>query len=146
MTAPQRATLENLLEHHASLVTETQQSIEYAPGVMDPHVGRHGGCVGGDEQFHHLCKKFGWRVEVLPGPTIEGKICYADADYIYPPAPHMQRNKSLVAFAHWMYAAPYEREPQEHGGTWKTIGFARKAKRPLTIVYHDGNFTTENTP
>jgi len=38
-----------------------------------------------------------------------------------------------------MLAAPRDMTEQEHGGTWKTIGMARKAKKPLVIVFPDGS-------
>jgi len=50
----------------------------------------------------------------------------------------MKRNKAIVAEAHVMLAAPRDMTEQQYGGTWKTIGMTRKAKKPLVIVFPDG--------
>jgi hypothetical protein len=42
-----------------------------------------------------------------------------------------------------MLAAPYVPTEQTHGGTWRTIGLARKAKKPLVIVLPDGSIREE---
>ena len=141
MTDPQAHSLEKLLAAHACTV---QLAIAYATGCTDRQKGIHGGCCGGDEQFHRICKKLGWEIDVLPGPEVVEAPYFQDADYIYPPEKHMRRNKSIVTSASWMYGAPYEMEEQERGGTWRTIYMARKAKKPLTIVYPDGTFRSEN--
>ena len=57
--------------------------------------------------------------------------------------PHMRRNKNIVIAATVMIAAPFELTQQEHGGTWRTIDMARKAKRPLAIISRDGAMAKE---
>jgi hypothetical protein len=55
----------------------------------------------------------------------------------------MRRNKNIVMASTVMIAAPFETAEQTHGGTWRTIEMARKAKRPLAIVWRDGAVTEE---
>jgi hypothetical protein len=55
----------------------------------------------------------------------------------------MRRNKNIVRVSTVMVAAPLELIEQAHGGTWRTVEMARKAKRPLAIAWHDGGVTRE---
>lgn len=53
------------------------------------------------------------------------------------------RNAAIVAAAQILIAAPLQDEPQRRGGTWATIGVARRALRDgklraLYVVGRDG--------
>ena len=103
-------------------------------------VAHHGDCVGADAEFHDLCRMLPQSyIVVHPGPLEDlpnqaGRV--GDERRLH--LPHMRRNKNIVIAATVMIAAPFELSPQEHGGTWRTIEMARKAKRPLAIVSSDG--------
>lgn len=91
--------------------------------------GRHGLCVGADEDFHAICRQRQIAVIGHPGPDWpDGKLCaYTICGNTLEPMPHMKRNAAIVAASAIMIATPLESEPQALGGTWKTIGMARKA-------------------
>ncbi len=55
----------------------------------------------------------------------------------------MRRNADIVNESTVMIAAPFEDVEQTSGGTWRTIGMARKKLRPLVIVWRDGHVTRE---
>lgn|SRR5678816_4348596 len=103
----------------------------------------HGDCVGADEQFHNLVREIfgGFIVGHIPDDPTNRAFCVVDAEM--PPLPYMQRNRAIVDAAHIMLAAPYEMKQQPYGGTWRTIALARKASKPLTIVWPDGTVTEE---
>lgn len=115
-----------------------------------PYVGEdrliihHGDCVGADAEFHDItgprCKRIGH----LPEDDTHRAFCTFDETRS--PLPHMKRNKAIVAESDAMIATPYESAEQERGGTWKTIGFTRKANKPLAIVWPDGVVTLERWP
>ena len=103
-------------------------------------VAHHGDCIGADAEFHDLCRMLpGSLIIVHPGPLDDlpnqaGRV----GDERRAHLPHMRRNKNIVTAATVMIAAPFELTPQEHGGTWRTIEMARKARRPLAIASRDG--------
>lgn len=105
----------------------------------------HGDCVGVDAEFHDLCRQNPLGViAVHPGPLDDlpnqaGRV----GDSQHEPFPHMRRNKNIVMMSTVMIAAPFEPVEQSHGGTWRTVKMARKAKRPLVIVWRDGTATKE---
>lgn len=102
-------------------------------------VAHHGDCIGADAQFHAIARELGWRVAVYPGPEGDGDRAGCDHDELRAPLTHMKRNKALVLESHRVMAVPADMTPQPHGGTWKTIEMARKAKKPLVIVFPDGS-------
>jgi hypothetical protein len=112
--------------------------------ALGPVVGHHGDCIGSDAEFHDLCREREARVIVHPGPDTDSDHAGKAADERLEPLTHMKRNKQLVLATQVMIATPFEMTEQEFGGTWKTIGMARKAKRPLAIVLRDGAVTREN--
>src|SRR5262245_13605371 len=97
----------------------------------------HGDCVGADAQFHAIARALKWRIVIHP-PVDDSERARCEGDESRAPLTHMKRNKAIVDAATLMLAAPYQMTEQELGGTWKTIRMARKAKKPLVIVFPDG--------
>jgi hypothetical protein len=129
MTAAQREAVARLLD-------------ELAPAAF---VGHHGDCVGADAEFHALCRTRPGSVLVIhPGPVSDREHqagCLGDD--LREALPHMRRNKNIVLASTVMIAAPFEDAEQDYGGTWKTIGMARKARRPLAILQRSGRVIRE---
>jgi hypothetical protein len=107
-------------------------------------VAHHGDCVGADAEFHDICGTFCGRaiVEIHPGPLSDLSAgCRGTTRH--KPMSHMKRDAAIVAASSVMIAAPFEDEPQDRGGTWATIGMARRALRrgelsELHVVGRDG--------
>jgi len=98
----------------------------------------HGDCVGADAQFHALARELGWSVLIHP-PVDDSERARCIGDETREPLTHMKRNKAIVTEAAFMLAVSYDMTEQEYGGTWKTIRMARKAQKPLVIVFPDGS-------
>jgi len=140
MTKDQLATLVRLLAGHMDNYRLERLLFENKSLRMR---GRHGLCIGADLQFHGIVRTLGWYVIGHP-PIDVVHMAQCECDELLAPEKHMRRNKAIVMASDWMYGAPYEMQEQERGGTWATIRMARKAKKPLTIVYPDGSFRSEN--
>ena len=105
--------------------------------LADDVTAHHGDCVGADAQFHALARARKWRVVIHP-PVDDAERAFCAGDELLAPLTHMKRNKAIVTAATLMLATPKDMTEQEYGGTWKTIRMARKAKKPLVIVFPDG--------
>jgi hypothetical protein len=109
----------------------------------DEFVAQHGDCVAADAEFHDLCRALPGSFIIAPGRWM---ICQAR-----PAEPAMNGGHTcrtccatrIVVASTMMIAAPFELAQQPHGGTWRTIEMARKAKRPLAIVSPDGTTASE---
>lgn len=88
----------------------------------------HGDCVGADAEFHAICRTpRGGPVTVIVHPSTHPLRAYCNGDAILAAQPPLVRNAAIIAASQVMVAAPYEDEPQPRGGTWRTIGMARRA-------------------
>lgn len=107
----------------------------------------HGDCIGADAQFHDLCRAIDRAyIIVHPGPVIDGLQAGCVGDDRRAPARHMARNRSIVAESTVMIATPFEADEQPRGGTWATIGMARRAGKPLALAHRSGLVTKERWP
>lgn len=107
---------------------------------------KHGVCIGADEDFHVLAKAIGFYAIGHPGVNKFGK-CPTRADVVcdemLPEKPFLVRDKDIVDGSKIMLATP--KGPEElRSGTWATVRYARKQKKPLMIVYPDGRVEEES--
>ncbi len=120
MTSPQWETLWRFL-------------LERAPGEF-----HEGDCIGADAQAAFLAREVGFRIICHP-PTNESKRAFFPSDETWPAAPYLDRNKTIVNRSREMIATPGEFEEQLRSGTWSTIRYARKTRKPVSIVFPDGS-------
>lgn len=109
----------------------------------DLTVAHHGDCIGADADFHELARGQGLAViGHIPVDSSHRAFCKFDEERA--PLPYMKRNAAIVWESDLMIAAPPTMEELAYGGTWRTVGLARKAKRLLAIVLPDGSVKWEN--
>lgn len=130
MSEPQRASLRKLLK------------------VCTPKTsGHHGDCVGGDAEFHNICKELGLRT-VIHLPIKDQARAFCIADEYRDPLPYLHRNQMIVRECRIMLAAVPTMDEQPRGGTWYTVRYARKYREPtfLWIIRPDGSIDHQRTP
>lgn len=104
----------------------------------------HGACHGADREAHPLVQfremfpsnreQRDWANKVRQSGDIVHEI------NIFP----IDRNHQTVDKCNAVVAAPNESNEVLRSGTWATIRYARKMKKPLYIVYPDGDLQKEN--
>lgn len=124
----------------------------YQLGIVDTVL--HGGCVGADARFHLLvlfslasvhtihvhpgCDKDGnrpWAAEhLLSENEAPRKVTITFAK----PILYARRNAQIVAACDGVLACPQGAQPRSRSGTWQTIGMARRAEKPCTIILPTG--------
>lgn len=104
----------------------------------------HGDCVGADAHAHLLVQTWAHlrpekvNIYIYPGPWPSLRA-YCPGDLIYPPKPPLERNRDIVNAADLMIATPKESHEVLRSGTWATIRYTLKARKPLIIIYPDGS-------
>lgn len=98
----------------------------------------HGDCVGADSEAHDIAKSLGFKIYVHP-PLVRTKRAFRTGRVSYAPRPYMERNEEIIRRTSELVACPPGAEEKMRSGTWATIRRARKAGKPLTIVWPDGN-------
>lgn len=104
----------------------------------------HGDCVGADAEAHDLFAAAGSltnRIVVHPPTDARLRAFVKDADETLIPLPYLERNAAIVEATDALIAAPAE-DRQSRSGTWWTVGYARRLKRPIAIVFPDGSIRT----
>ena len=104
----------------------------------------HGDCKGADDEFHEIyvryCKDLGkmkmgdWNIVLRPCDMNSMRAWCTNAVRIWTPRPPLVRNKDIVDTVDMVVACPKEPEEIVRSGTWSTIRYARRIKRPLIVV------------
>ena len=98
----------------------------------------HGDCIGADEEFHYLVRKYTkWRVITHPC-TITKKRAYCAADMSYGPKSPLDRNHDIANSIGMLLVFPKGYTEELRSGTWATVRYARKRNIPIWIIYPDG--------
>lgn len=96
----------------------------------------HGGCLGADREFHLLCEhKF--KITIHPGDVFQ-KNHYKNWPNLEEIQPYLDRNKTMVDKADLVFAASGTEQEELRSGTWSTIRYAIKTKKPVLIFYPNG--------
>lgn len=102
--------------------------------------GHHGDCIGADKQFDLIL--FQRQIKRVAHPPLKShKRAFCKTEVILPPKDYLPRNEDIVDASEAMIATPGEMEEQLRSGTWATIRYASRWKKPTLIIYPDG--TTE---
>jgi len=105
----------------------------------------HGGCVGADREAHQIGGAM--RIRVFPSndeqrhwALLEARPTPISIEHVQDP---LRRNKIMVDRNDVLVAAPAKMGELLRSGTWMTIRYARKMKRPVYICWPDGTVTEE---
>jgi len=104
----------------------------------------HGDCIGADAKIHDMAVTAGIYPVIHP-PTRSFKRAFKQSDDIRKPLAYLTRNHNIVKETERLMAAPGEVIEQLHSGTWATIRYARKLKRPICIVRPSGSVWYEES-
>ena len=108
----------------------------------------HGSCAGADVRAAQLVRQMFWKdvnIVAMPGPDDDSWQTSSGVDDItLPTRSHFVRNRDIVERCDELYATPKEWVARPAwkgmmGGTWYTINYAIKKKKPVTIIWPDGS-------
>lgn len=127
-----------------------KQDDEFCRIIIDlwPTEFHHGCCVGADEEAHELAQEFTEAMIVCHPPddtSLMATLKARPGDKEMKPYPYLTRNRHIVKNTEVLIATPRTRHQLSRGsGTWWTIRYARSLKRPIIIIYPDGQVRSEN--
>lgn len=129
------------VELHVGFTGTRQGMTEHQLAELHHHLNRlhptalhHGDCIGADQQAHLLGKDAGYRIVVHP-PTDSTRRAWCEGDEQLPPLPFLERDRAIVDSCDILIAAPLGPD-QPRSGTWYTIRYAQKTRRPLIVLTH----------
>lgn len=103
---------------------------------LAPEAVRIGECRGADDQCAYLCAALGIMVIGHP-PVNQSKLGLFQYRVQVEPQPYLVRNKAIVDGCGLLIACP-RGEEELRSGTWSTIRYAKKQRKPIWIIERDG--------
>jgi hypothetical protein len=101
----------------------------------------HGDCIGGDEEFHNICKEYGVPIVIHPPDDDRLRAFCQGAMRVEEPKPFLVRNQCIVNASDLLLATPkeeFEPDPMRGQGTWSTVRYARRTSRLFRIIWPEG--------
>ena len=96
----------------------------------------HGDCQGGDSEAHDIARQLGLYIVGHP-PLSEGLRAFRECDELRQPQEYMVRNRNIVLETQTLIGTPAGAE-RLRSGTWATLRFTKKVKRPWIAISPDG--------
>lgn len=100
----------------------------------------HGCCISRDDQAARIAKCLGYRLFGHP-PTKQDFIGTVKNDFDYPKLSYLERNHRIVDATQLLLAAPLTNYEQIRSGTWATVRFAVRRKKPGFVIWPSGELT-----
>ena len=100
----------------------------------------HGKCIGWDDQAARFARVLGYRLAGHP-PIMTSKVCSVVSDFEYPPLNYIERDHRIVDDTQLLIAAPHTMHEILRSGTWATIRFAVRRRKPGFVVWPNGELT-----
>jgi hypothetical protein len=133
MTGPQEQTLRMLMHLF-------QQEPWADKTRFDWH---EGDCTGSDAQSVAIAREFGFWIIAHP-PKNTRYRAFAYNDEMREPQTYHVRDEQIVVETDRLVATPAQFDEVKRGsGTWLTIRYARRYKKPRYIIWPDGRWTLE---
>jgi hypothetical protein len=106
----------------------------------------HGSCVGADAWSHYLARVMGVSVELHP-PVNTSKMAPCEmlpGEVTHAPRPYLDRSHDIIDLSFSLVATPKEEVGETmRSGTWATVRYARKRRRPICIIRPSGEVQCE---
>jgi hypothetical protein len=102
----------------------------------------HGDCEGADAEAHDIAEALGFKTVIHP-PSNPAKRAWKNGTTILTTLPYLDRNHAIVDATEILIATPKGNEEELRSGTWSTVRYARKIKRPHIVIRPDGHHLIE---
>lgn len=125
-------------EQHAALLA----LLKGMPVITEFH---YGCCVGADEEAFDITFELEPTPKTIGHPPTSKKLMSRWKDHcteLRTAEPYLIRNRRIVDETEKLIACP-KGDEELRSGTWSTIRYARKCRKPVVIVWSDGSTTTE---
>jgi hypothetical protein len=107
----------------------TQEYGYLQPNEIELH---HGDCLGVDIQVARIAKDLGCKIVCHP-PIKDELRGFFPSDETREPKSYFARNRNIVDETELLIVVPYQKEHQDHGGTWYTYDYATKKNKTTKL-------------
>jgi hypothetical protein len=107
-------------------------------GKLWPRHVHHGDCIGGDAQFHRICRELHVPNIIVHPPSRTEYRAYCHGDVERKPKSYLRRNKDIVTESEWLIVCPRTADEQLRSGTWATYRYAKSLAKNIIVIDPDG--------
>jgi len=105
----------------------------------------HGDCIGADAEAHDIATLVGFETSIHP-PINEYARAFCTPSFgSYEAKEYIERNHEIVDCVRVLIATPQTNEEVMRSGTWATVRYARKCKKPVILIMPSGK-VMQQTP
>lgn len=108
---------------------------------MEPSELHHGDCIGSDLQANDIFNEmFPTKPIVVHPPKNPAKRAYAFgySKVVLGAKDYLERNRDIVDDTDILIATPETKTGVNRSGTWATVRYASRQKKPIVLIFPDG--------
>jgi len=99
----------------------------------------HGDCEGADKEAHDILRQIFPHIKIVVHPPKSNYLrAYCTGDEMRDPEEYLVRDEAIVNETEYLIGSPLTDVEQFRSGTWYTIRYAKKTKKPNTILKRHG--------
>lgn len=119
--------------------------VEVLQELHEVSEAHHGDCVGADFEFSNIIDAiFGFGKIHCHPPEDNKKRGFARVDVMNKALPFLVRNHNIVDSTDLLIACPKRMIEERRSGTWATIRYSKKCKKPVVILWPNGKYQYED--
>lgn len=141
MTDEQALTFASLFRLDVHVRAKLQGEMETPGDKLEFH---HGDCIGADSSAHDIVRditgpgRFDGIPIIVHPPINQSKRAFTIGHSERQPKPYLERNHDIVDECDLLIACPKGFTEELRSGTWATIRYAIKSKKPVIIILPSG--------
>lgn len=143
-TGTQKGMVDDQINTFVQLLRNFAERYSVEPLANPEMEFHHGDCVGADADANNIVRGFssagqlpGFKIVSHP-PIVQSKREFSIADEERPPKPYLERNHDIVDECDILIACTKGFKEEQRSGTWATIRYAIKTKKPVIIILPSG--------
>ena len=117
-----------------------ERMLTLVPGILEGH---HGDGVGGDVDFHQLCRQLEIPIHIHPPKKSSNRAFCKGAIATAKKRDGSRRNRDIVESTDLLLAIPPKDKEVVSSGIWASVRHARKLGRCVLIVRTNGEIVAE---
>lgn len=102
------------------------------------HTFHHGDCVVADQYAHYAAKMLGYVIHIHPPINPYARAFCVGANVMHECKEYLDRNHDIVDSSDLLIAVSESTVEVLRSGTWSTIRYAKKLRKPIKIIFPDG--------
>ena len=103
----------------------------------------HGDCIGADADAHNIAKENGLTINIRPCTLTDQRANCIGGEIIAEAEKPLDRNRKIVDDGDLLIGCPAAMFETQRGGTWYTLNYAKKNKRPYIVIWPNGDVELE---